>query len=259
MAEKLCLQWNDFQDNVKNAFGHLRDSTDFVDVTLACEDGQHIAAHKVILSASSPFFQRILKGNIHSHPLIYMRGMKSNDLTAILDFLYYGEANVIQENLDSFLTIASELQLKGLEGSQDQQDSNEEEQLKPTEKQKTNQVEAISRPQQIVQETTYDPNKTVSNALALPKTSVQSANLQELDETVKAMMETSENLVQVGQKLRRAKICKVCGKEGQTADIINHIEANHLEGVSVPCNLCGKILGSRNSLKIHISRFHKEH
>ena len=40
MAEKLCLRWNDFQDNVKNAFGHLRDTTDFVDVTLACEDGR---------------------------------------------------------------------------------------------------------------------------------------------------------------------------------------------------------------------------
>ena len=51
MTEKLCLQWNDFQDNVKNAFGHLRNTTDFVDVTLACKDGQHIEAHKVILSA----------------------------------------------------------------------------------------------------------------------------------------------------------------------------------------------------------------
>ena len=50
MAEKLCLQWSDFQDNVKNAFGHLQDTTDFVDVTLACEDGQHIEAHKVILA-----------------------------------------------------------------------------------------------------------------------------------------------------------------------------------------------------------------
>ena len=56
MAEKLCLQWNDFQDNVKTAFGHLRDTTDFVDVTLASEDGQQIEAHKVILAASSPFF-----------------------------------------------------------------------------------------------------------------------------------------------------------------------------------------------------------
>ena len=83
MAEKLCLQWNDFQENVKNAFGNLRDCTDFVDVTLACEDGRDIEAHKVILVASSPFFQRILKRNKHNHPMIYMRGMKSDDLTAI--------------------------------------------------------------------------------------------------------------------------------------------------------------------------------
>ena len=97
MAENLCLQWNDFQDNVKNAFGHLRGKNDFVDVTLACEDGQQIEAHKVILAASSPFFQRILKGNKHSHPFIYMKGMKSDDLSAIVDFLYYGEANVCQK------------------------------------------------------------------------------------------------------------------------------------------------------------------
>ena len=113
MTEKLCLQWNDFQENVKSAFGHLRGTNDFIDVTLACEDGKQIQAHKVILAASSPFFQRILKGIKHSQPLIYMKGVKSDDLTAIVDFLYYGEANVYQENLDSFLAIAEELQLRG--------------------------------------------------------------------------------------------------------------------------------------------------
>jgi len=91
-------------------------------VTLGCEDGQQIEAHKVILAASSPFFQRILKRNKRSQPLIYMKGMRSDDLTAIIDFLYYGEANIYQENLDSFLAIAEELQLKGLEGSKDQQE-----------------------------------------------------------------------------------------------------------------------------------------
>ena len=138
MAEKLCLRWNDFQDTVKNAFGHLRASTDFVDVTLACEEGQQIEAHKMILAASSPFFQRILKSNKHSHPLIYMKGMKTDDLTAIVDFLYFGEANVYQENLDSFLAIAEDFQLKGLEGSKDRYRSNEEEQLKLKEKHKAN-------------------------------------------------------------------------------------------------------------------------
>ena len=119
MAEKLCLKWNDFQENVNTAFGNLRGNNEFSDVTLACEDGQHFEAHKVILAASSPFFNHLLKMDKHSHPLIYMRGITSEDLNAIIDFLYCGEANVFQENLDSFLAIADELKLKGLMGQTD--------------------------------------------------------------------------------------------------------------------------------------------
>ena len=257
MAEKLCLQWNDFQDNVKNAFGHLRGTNDFVDVTLACEDGQQIEAHKVILAASSPFFQRILKRNKHSQPLIYMKGMKSDDLTAIIDFLYYGEANIYQENLDSFLAIAEELQLKGLEGSKDQQESNREERLNPNEKFKTDSKLPPPKTQQTMRETTHDSNKTGSNTLALPQTSVMSAELQELDETVKAMMETSGKMVQVGNRKACAKVCKVCGKEGHATDIKRHIENNHLEGVSIPCNLCDKRLRTRHALGRHRMSDHR--
>ena len=53
MSEKLCLQWNDFKDNAVNAFGSLRDGNDFADVTLACEDGKQVEAHKVVLLAST--------------------------------------------------------------------------------------------------------------------------------------------------------------------------------------------------------------
>ena len=116
--ETLCLQWNDFRENVSSAFGDLRDDNEFTDVTLACEDGQQVEAHKVVLIASSPFFLNILKKNRHSHPLIYMRGVKSDNLTAMVDFFYHGEANVFQESLDSFLALAEELQLKGLRGNQ---------------------------------------------------------------------------------------------------------------------------------------------
>ena len=69
MSEKLCLQWNDFQANIKSAFENLRNDNDFTDVTLACEDGQQVEAHKVILAASS--FQKLLRGN--KHPLIYKK------------------------------------------------------------------------------------------------------------------------------------------------------------------------------------------
>ena len=91
MSEKLCLQWNDFQ-----AFGSLREEKEFADVTLACEDGQQVEAHKVILAASSPFFKNLLKRNRHPHPLIYMKGGKFENLLAIIDFLYCGEANFYQ-------------------------------------------------------------------------------------------------------------------------------------------------------------------
>ena len=116
MSEKLCLQWNDFKANISSAFGRLRDDKKFTDVTLACEDGQQMEAHKVILAASSPFFEKVLQRNKHAHPLIYLRGFHSQDLLAILDLLYFGEAKVYQENLDSFLAIADELKLKGLSG-----------------------------------------------------------------------------------------------------------------------------------------------
>ena len=71
MSEKLCLKWNDFQENVATAFENLKGDKDLSDVTLACEDGQQFEAHKVILVASSPFFHHLLKINRHAHPLHY--------------------------------------------------------------------------------------------------------------------------------------------------------------------------------------------
>ena len=82
-SEKLCLQWNDFQKIVSSAFGDLRDNPDLTDVTLACEDGKQLEAHKMVLASTSPFFMELLKRNRHPHPLIYMRGIKSEDLMAM--------------------------------------------------------------------------------------------------------------------------------------------------------------------------------
>ena len=116
MKEKLCLQWNTFKENANSAFGRLRNDKEFTDVTLVCEDGQQIEAHKVILAVSSPLFEKILQKNKHPHPMIYLKGFRSKDFLSIIDFLYFGEANVIQDDLDSFLAIAEEFQLKGLTG-----------------------------------------------------------------------------------------------------------------------------------------------
>merc|ERR1712183_696896 len=116
-SEKFCLRWNDFESNISVAFRELRDDKDFFDVTLACDDEQ-IQSHKMILSACSPFFRNILRRNPHQHPLIYLKGVKYTDLQSVLNFMYHGEVNVAQEELNSFLAVAEDLRVKGL--TQDQ-------------------------------------------------------------------------------------------------------------------------------------------
>ena len=112
-GEKFCLKWNEFETNVSTAFRELRDDKDFFDVTLACE-GNQLEAHKVILSACSPFFRGVLKRNPHNHPLLYLKGIKYEDVLAVLNFMYHGEVNIAQDELNSFLAVAEDLQVKGL-------------------------------------------------------------------------------------------------------------------------------------------------
>jgi len=112
-SEKFCLRWNDFETNISVAFRELREEKDFFDVTLACDDSQ-VQAHKVILSACSPFFRQVLRKNPHQHPLLYLKGVKYKELLSVLNFMYMGEVNVAQEELNSFLAVAEDLRVKGL-------------------------------------------------------------------------------------------------------------------------------------------------
>ncbi|XP_040564413.1 uncharacterized protein [Lepeophtheirus salmonis] len=116
-TERLCLRWNDFESNIKHGFSELREEEEFFDVTLACGSKQ-IKAHKVILSACSPFFRSIIKSVPHQHPLLYLRGIKFNHLESLLCFMYNGEVNVTQEELNNFLAVAEELKIKGLTQNQ---------------------------------------------------------------------------------------------------------------------------------------------
>jgi len=116
-SEKFCLRWNDFESNISSAFIELREDKDFFDVTLACDDEQ-IQAHKVILAACSPFFRNILRRNPHQHPLLYMKGVKYSDMQGVLNFMYHGEVNIAQEELNSFLSVAEDLKVKGLTQNQ---------------------------------------------------------------------------------------------------------------------------------------------
>ena len=253
-AEKLCLKLTDFQENAALALKTLREDKEFADVTLVCEDGQQVEAHKVILASSSPFFLNLLRMNNHPHPLIYMRGIKSEDLLAAVDFLYFGAANIHEEKLESFLALAEELQLKGLVGSGTEEET-EEADIKPLAKQETPEPDHLS---------TYEPQtpdistSRIQSPIIIETEAVANytvaADLQNLDEKVKSMMETRGNRDRNHKFARR---CKVCGKEGPYSAMRDHIEAHHITGVSHTCHICGiTVSKSRKGLAQHIRKVH---
>jgi len=111
--QQFCLRWNNFHTNITSAFESLRDDEDFVDITLASE-GKQIKAHKMVLSACSPYFRSLLKGNPCQHPIVFLKDVTFANLTSILDFMYHGEVNVSHNELATFLKTAEALKVRGL-------------------------------------------------------------------------------------------------------------------------------------------------
>ena len=234
-SEKLCLQWNEFQNIVTSAFEDLRSGVDLTDVTLACEDGKQIEAHKVVLAATSPFFLDLLKRNKHPNPHIYMKGFKSENLVAMVEFFYRGEANVSQENLDGFLALADEMRLKGLTKLDESQENYGTNQIH---KQAFEQRELLLR-----RNIEQSKDHSMETALAL-NNRVEMSDKQLLDQQIRSMMEKGQNRVQRksnGKIIEEiTRVCKVCGKEGFQTVIGKHIEAKHITGVTHTCDICGK-------------------
>ncbi|XP_049942942.1 protein bric-a-brac 1-like isoform X3 [Schistocerca serialis cubense] len=115
-SQQFCVKWNSYTTNLQNVFPRLLSSEHFVDLTLACE-GRMIKCHKVVLSACSTYFEKMLVNNPCQHPIIFMKDMKHWEVQALVDFMYKGEVNVSQDELNSLLEAAEALQIRGLCGS----------------------------------------------------------------------------------------------------------------------------------------------
>ncbi|XP_061400454.1 protein bric-a-brac 1-like, partial [Musca vetustissima] len=111
--QQFCLRWNNYQSNLTSVFDQLLQTEAFVDVTLAC-DGRSIKAHKMVLSACSPYFQTLLSTTPCQHPIVIMRDVNWPELKAIVDFMYKGEINVSQDQIGPLLRIAEMLKVRGL-------------------------------------------------------------------------------------------------------------------------------------------------
>ena len=183
-SEKFCLRWNDFESNISVAFREIREEKDFFDCTISC-GARQIQAHKLILSACSPFFRSILKQNPHQHPLLYLKGVEFNDLQAVLNFMYHGEVNVAQEELNSFLSVAEDLKVKGLTQNNSENSTTEKPKQEPIPSHQP-QAQPQQRPRPTIREDQTPKRPRYQAPLAPPAPSqYQEDDIQEVMPVVK--------------------------------------------------------------------------
>ena len=253
MSEKFNLSWNDFQSNVLRSFSSLRRDTALCDVTLVTDDHKLVRAHKTVLSTCSDFFKTVFQNSLSNSNqlMLYLGDMSCHDLNIILDYIYLGEAHILQEGLEKFLENAQKLKLEGLLQTEDTLDDD-----KRSSKSQDNEVEE----EKIVEHFSTEANRSeiprkVSNqtqsSLLVSKMSFDgNMDLLELEQKIQEMTETDDDKL----------ICRVCGKvttgRNKKQDIGKHIET-HIEGLSFDCQLCDRTFRSRNSLKTHTSMNHR--
>lgn len=238
MTSKL-LQWSDRMPSLNNLFLDLFETNTLNDVTLSCQDG-FLRAHKIILSACSPYFKSIFEENPCKHPTIVLRRIQMEDMSKILEYIYLGSISVHPTKLDNIIKIGSDL---GIEGFQNYFTKD----IKVT-------VNSIA-------ETQTNKNETLSGISVLPKLEPKQEDLLEIGETIIIKNEEipkSEASGHVKRNLSAHKsfTCDFCNKEFTRAShLIRHRRVHTGERPFV-CETCGKDFARQDKLKLHIRSSH---
>ena len=112
--DRYSLKWDDFRATFSKSFGSLKEDNVLTDVTLISDDEVYTAAHKVVLSACSTFFQSVFTKTSQTNPILYMGGVTSKHMTYLLDYIYLGEVQILKDDIEDFLSFAKKFHINGL-------------------------------------------------------------------------------------------------------------------------------------------------
>ena len=247
IMEKFSLKWNDFHSNVSKSFGLFRSEEYLHDVRLMTEDFYEVSAHRLVLSACSEYFRNIFKNSKKQDTLICLDGVTSEDIKNVLDYIYLGEAQIYQDQLDRFLSVAEKLKLEGLL-SQGEEETKHEENISSS------------------QQTPFENEKFIMDQIIVNDTSdrqVPERSSRKMVRTNESMTDHSEldsKILEYGERVDGGRKCNACNKivPGKgTTNFRNHVEVNHMEGLSFDCQHCDITFRSRGALHNHKSKYHK--
>ena len=249
MSEKFALKWNDYQSNWNSSLSQLRKDSDFADVTLISDDKVKFSAHKVILSSCSNLFKFILKENSNANPLLYLCGVTSVNLDYILDYIYHGEVNLFQEQLDSFLESAQKLEIEGLIGQEGMANETHHENKIYKEE------ETVVPSAQAKQLVRMNDNKEVITRRQNRKP--PNSDASKIDVTSFTSEEIKERIKELYQRIDGVSSCMVCDYTSTYGNNVKKHVEKHIDGLSYSCKLCNKEFRLIDSLNRHKSIVHR--
>ena len=220
MYQKMSLKRTDFQSVVSQSFRVLRREEDFYDVTLVSDDETQIPAHKLVLAASSSFFKSILKRNSHSHPLLYLSGVDSKSLGFVMDFIYEGEVQICQDDVDIFLEVAKKLKIEGLLSTETS--------------------------------SSFKFNKMIKGTAERSETAAREEAV-ESDKLLSAHVKV-QDLV---EERSGRHYCLACHYSSTDREHLEEHLDYHVQGLSYSCKHCGKTFRLRNTLRKHTNTQHR--
>ena len=211
------LTWDTYSDALRDMLRELYTSSDHADMSIITEDGTHFKVHKHILSFCSPVFREILTISKEHNPIIYLRGVKQEEMEQILKFMYLGEASLQLDKTNEFLSVAASLQIKELPNNIEE-----------------SQVKAES-------------DETAPDLL----TQTESSKSQDGENPVPPS--NWKSLVK--DRFGEGGTCKPCGK--YFAGVKRHVKVKHCDIVKYECKYCEHKSSALSSLRTHVMSKHE--
>ena len=269
-ACNISLSFDDHYQTRDTNLKLLWENEEFLDVTLVCDDDQ-VKAHKVILSAASPFFRQIFTQNPHNHPLLYLRGTSRKIIQSLLNYIYSGETSVKQDELATFMSLAESLKVHGLAG--EFSEKVEEDRKEPIQNE-IRYSDVIEKEEKIFESRT---NTSFENPITSSKTSDQTFNeiddiaqeneyVDKYSEDHNQIMNTDEEeydkrMAELMMKNENGKfewMCKKCPYRSKNkAHVQEHVQ-KHILGFAIKCKYCEKTFKMKMYIRQHVRMCHKE-
>ena len=282
MIEKFNLKWNNFEQTSLKTFASLRHDKNLADVTLVANDQVRIPAHKIVLSSCSPFFSNLFLLMPNNNPFLYLSNVPSSFLTLMLDYIYTGETEVFQVDLEKFLKSAQVLEIEGLTFMEEL--LNEECDAKPDvvaeeavtfDAKDSENSEEVTENDGIVNELKTEIKEEMPQDIhpfieqaneATPKKKERKKYTPRSQHPKSIKMNDPKDSQEIDQKIKEnvevrgdgTFRCKVCNRINKHKVTMGHHIESHLEGVEFGCLMCDQKFRSRHLLSKHVCPVYTE-